>query len=53
MQTRKYPRTLQEAFGPYCSPYISEPKETGYPTWWWYSMAVIAVLTMVLVVMFK
>ena len=26
MQTRKYPRTLNEAFGPYCSNKIEEPK---------------------------
>jgi len=25
MQTRKYPRTLQEAFGPYTSNVITEP----------------------------
>ena len=25
MNTRKYPRTLNEAFGPYCSPKIDEP----------------------------
>ncbi|CAB5144479.1 hypothetical protein UFOVP147_15 [uncultured Caudovirales phage] len=24
MNTRKYPRTLNEAFGPYTSPYITE-----------------------------
>lgn len=26
MNTRKYPRTLQEAFGPYTSSTISEPE---------------------------
>ena len=25
MQTRKHPRTLNEAFGPYCGNHISEP----------------------------
>ena len=28
MQTRKYPRTLQEAFGPYTDSRIEEPKES-------------------------
>lgn len=23
--TRKHPRNLQQAFGPYCTPYIEEP----------------------------
>lgn len=27
MQTRKYPRTMQEAFGPYCSRDLLEPEE--------------------------
>ena len=27
MQTRKYPRTLQEAFGPYTSRHIAEPMD--------------------------
>ena len=27
MNTRKHPRTLQEAFGPYCTPYIEEPEK--------------------------
>ena len=27
MQTRKYPRTLQEAFGPHCSREIVDPEE--------------------------
>ena len=27
MNTRKYPRTMQEAFGPYASGPISEPEE--------------------------
>jgi len=53
MQTRKYPRTMQEAFGPYCTPYISETRETGYPALWWAAMAIIAVCTVVLVVVFK
>jgi hypothetical protein len=26
MNTRRYPRTLQEAFGPYCGHHITEPK---------------------------
>lgn len=27
MQTRKYPRTMQEAFGPYTSRDLCEPRE--------------------------
>lgn len=30
MQTRKYPRTMQEAFGPYCSRSI-EPMKSSRP----------------------
>lgn len=30
MQTRKYPRTMQEAFGPYCSPVFHERNEFNW-----------------------
>lgn len=33
MNTRRYPRTLQEAFGPYTSNHIEEPKERRYQDW--------------------
>lgn len=39
MQTRKYPRTLNEAFGPYCSNQIDEPKR---PMDWQDKVVVIA-----------
>lgn len=31
MQTRRYPRTLQEAFGPYTSTQIEEPSAPVHP----------------------
>lgn len=32
MNTRRYPRTLNEAFGPYTSHYIAEKPEPMHPT---------------------
>jgi len=26
--TRRYPRTLNEAYGPYCSPYVEDTERT-------------------------
>jgi hypothetical protein len=45
MQTRKYPRTMQEAFGPYTSYRIDEPRETGYSAAWWAAIAIAAIVT--------
>ena len=51
LQTRKHPRTLQEAFGPYCSNEIEEP---GYQPDWQDAVVVWAcVITIVLVSIFK
>lgn len=38
MNTRKHPRTLNEAFGPYCGHQISEPVEP----WDWQDKVVLA-----------
>ena len=38
--TRRYSRTLAEAF-PGTSAEISEPPATGYPASWWFCLAVI------------
>lgn len=32
MNTRRYPRTMQQAFGPYTSHYIAEKPEPMHPT---------------------
>lgn len=42
MQTRKYPRTMNEAFGPYASGPIHEMRDTrrGY-SWGWYAAVVV------------
>lgn len=50
MQTRKYPRTMSEAFGPYTSNQLSAPKDTDYGWLWWASMVVISVFSVVLIV---
>lgn len=45
MNTRRYPRTLQEAFGPHTSVRIEEPRDPNERTHWvLYALAVIAVL---------
>ncbi len=49
MNTRKHPRTLNEAFGPYTSHDIYEPPES-YPWTWWTLMAAIGMVTLVIVV---
>ncbi len=47
--TRQYPRTLQEAFGPHTSRKIQEPKETGYSTAWWLVFSACCLVAMVVV----
>jgi hypothetical protein len=42
MTTKKHPRTLQEAFGPYTSEYVYDEDDECISWWWW---AVWAVLT--------
>lgn len=50
MNTRKFPRTMQEAFGPYATSQIYDPEEAeSYPTAWWLSVAMIAVVAMVII----
>jgi len=48
MQTRKYPRTMQEAFGPYTSRDLQE-RDSGYSPAWYYAMATIAFATLILI----
>lgn len=44
MNTRKHPRTLDEAFGPYTSHKIHEPP-TDYPWAWWACLTIIALFS--------
>lgn len=50
MNTRKYPRTLQQAFGPYTSNEIVDPSDTSYPWTWWALMVAVSLVTLVIVV---
>jgi hypothetical protein len=50
MNTRKYPRTLNEAFGPYCTPHIDEPESTDYPAAWWAMVVIISIVSLILIV---
>lgn len=48
MNTRQYPRTLNQAF-PKTADYasaIERSRPAGYPTAWWIAMAICAVLTL-------
>ena len=53
MQTRKYPRTLTEAFGPYTSNGLqpmAEREDTDYPWTWWtllFSAAIVGIAVIV------
>lgn len=49
MQTRKYPRTMQEAFGPYTGREIHD-QDTGYSTAWWAALGVVSVIAMIVIV---
>lgn len=48
MQTRKHPRTLQEAFGPYTDHRIAD-HDTDYPPSWWGALLSIAFAALVLI----
>lgn len=48
MNTRRYPRTLNEAFGPYTSSHIEE-KPTGYSLAWWLAVCACAVACAVVI----
>lgn len=52
LNTRSYPRTLQEAFGPHTSREILpiEDRETDYPWTWWSLVMSIAVVAMIIIV---
>ena len=50
MNSRKYPRTIEEAFGPYERGPV-EPMREDYSNGWWWAMGIIAVFTVVIVVM--
>jgi hypothetical protein len=50
MNTRKYPRTLNEAFGPYTSTHFVEDKQPEAYGWvWWACIVVILMLTVLLI----
>jgi hypothetical protein len=48
---KRFPRTTQEAYGPYTSrevyPMEDDDKPTGYPLLWWAAMTVVAALAVV------
>lgn len=46
-----FPRTLNEAFGPYASGPVEpmDSKPTGYPLLWWVGVVTIAVLGAVII----
>lgn len=48
--TRRHPRTLQEAWGPYTSHDLQPmPDRNDYTAGWWLAMAVCAAVTVVLI----
>jgi len=48
--TRKHPRTLQEAFGPYTSNRIDEANtQSGYGRAWWFAIYCIALAAFVVI----
>lgn len=51
MNTRKYPRTLQEAFGPYTSQRIDDetPRDTGYGWLWWAVVSLTSVAGVIVI----
>lgn len=42
--TRKHPRTLEEAFGPYTGHEFEDDKPTGYGWLWWSAIVTISVI---------
>lgn len=55
MNTRRYPRTLQEAFGPY-TPSTLHPMEEDrheYTGHWWFAMGLIAIATVLAIAIFR
>lgn len=50
MNTRRYPRTLQEAFGPYADSHIEEPAPPrDYSAAWWAAMCICAVAATIVI----
>ena len=47
MNPRKHPRTLSEAFGPYTSHHITEPRERRWQDWALYAVAVLGLVVIV------
>lgn len=52
MNTRRFPRTLQEAFGPYTSTKITEPADPPIPLHEkvLYAVCVVAVVVLIVVI---
>lgn len=48
MKGYRYPRTLNEAFGPYADqgPIIERHKPSGYPVRWWVLMVVCCIASL-------
>jgi hypothetical protein len=53
MNTRQYPRTMNEAFPRTADYACALERSRSYPTSWWACMAVIAVVTFILLVVTK
>ncbi len=50
MNSRSYPRTMQQAFGPYTDDTLHpKPEPTGYSTGWWVAMVFCAVAALVVI----
>ena len=49
MQTRKYPRTMQEAFGPYTSNQLVERNSSDYGWAWWAAIVVVSVVSLIVI----
>lgn len=50
MSTRRHPRTMAEAFGPYTSHDLEPMREPrAYSAAWWWVMWAIAVVTVILI----
>lgn len=50
---KRFPRSLEEAFGPHTNQEISEPEEdtpNGYPLLWWFAVTIIGALAVVAIV---
>lgn len=53
MNTRKYPRTLNEAFGPYTSREVYDADESDYGAAWWVAITLVAMAALVVVVVLR